>query len=259
MGRTTDTDRTDQPPTSHHDTAASGSLIRSLSAGTMEGPYSARFPSSPIGETSRRAPAGRRAADERSGCGAAGRGRAAARCRVPALTARTPAARTPTVTRPASRTRPPNPTLEAARMAGDPTFQHRPVMVQRDHRALRPRAGRGGRRRHRGRWRSRPGAARGPPAARGHRPRPGRGGAGRVGGAGRRLPRARHARAGPLRPVGRRRGPAPRRSWRRGGALRPRRQLAPARSGRARLQLPPRRTARHAHGSSTRPAPPRMS
>ena len=45
-----------------------GSLIRSLSAGTMEGPYSARFPSSPIGETSRRAPAGRGAADERSGC-----------------------------------------------------------------------------------------------------------------------------------------------------------------------------------------------
>ena len=52
----------------HRRTAASGSLIRSLSAGTMEGPYSARFPSSPIGETSRRAPAGRRAADERSGC-----------------------------------------------------------------------------------------------------------------------------------------------------------------------------------------------
>src|SRR5512135_1710830 len=52
----------------HRRTAAPGSLIRSLSAGTMEGPYSARFPSSPIGETSRRAPAGRRAADERSGC-----------------------------------------------------------------------------------------------------------------------------------------------------------------------------------------------
>ncbi len=43
-----------------------GPLIRSLSDHTMEGPYSARFPSSPVGETSRRAPVIRGAADERA-------------------------------------------------------------------------------------------------------------------------------------------------------------------------------------------------
>jgi 16S rRNA (cytosine1402-N4)-methyltransferase len=43
-----------------------GPLTRSLSDHTMEGPYSARFPSSSVGETSRRAPVIRGAADERS-------------------------------------------------------------------------------------------------------------------------------------------------------------------------------------------------
>ena len=57
-----------EPSTTHQPNAGTGSLTRSLPAGTMEGPYSARFPSSPIGETSRRAPAGREAADERSTC-----------------------------------------------------------------------------------------------------------------------------------------------------------------------------------------------
>ena len=59
---------TEVPTTRTEPTTGTGSLIRSLPAGTMEGPYSARFPSSPIGETSRRAPAGREAADERSSC-----------------------------------------------------------------------------------------------------------------------------------------------------------------------------------------------
>ena len=89
--------------------AATGSLIRSLSAGTMEGPYSARFPSSPIGEKSRRAPAGREAADERS-----------ARCWGPhrrercALHSRRAAG---------------HPDLEGPLMAGDTAFTHLPVMV----------------------------------------------------------------------------------------------------------------------------------
>ena len=78
-------------------TTGCGSLIRSLSAGKMEGPYSARFPSSPIGETSRRASAGRRAADERSTCR-----------RVRHRPVREP---------------------EGTDMAGDPSFQHQPVMV----------------------------------------------------------------------------------------------------------------------------------
>ena len=43
-----------------------GPLISCLSDHTMEGPYSARFPSSSDGETSRRAPVIRGAADERS-------------------------------------------------------------------------------------------------------------------------------------------------------------------------------------------------
>jgi len=84
---------TDDPYT----TTGTGSLIRSLSVGKMEGPYSARFPSSPIGETSRRASAGRRAADERSTCR-----------RVPHRTDREP---------------------EGIDMAGEPTFHHQPVMV----------------------------------------------------------------------------------------------------------------------------------
>ena len=90
-------------------TAASGSLIRSLSAGTMEGPYSARFPSSPIGEKSRRAPAGREAADERS---ARGRG---------------PHHRERSTRHPRRAAR--HHDLEGPHMAGDTPYAHRPVMV----------------------------------------------------------------------------------------------------------------------------------
>lgn len=42
-------------------------LIRCLPADEVADPYSARLPSSPIGEKSRRAPVGRGAADERGG------------------------------------------------------------------------------------------------------------------------------------------------------------------------------------------------
>jgi 16S rRNA (cytosine1402-N4)-methyltransferase len=88
---------------------APGSLIRSLSAGTMEGPYSARFPSSSIGEKSRRATAGREAADERS-----------TRCHGPHRRER--GARHP---RRASG----HHDFEGPQMAGDAEFKHLPVMV----------------------------------------------------------------------------------------------------------------------------------
>src|SRR4051812_45913921 len=52
--------------TTRRSTPVDGPLICSLSDHTMEGPYSARFPSSPGGETSRRAPVIRGAADERA-------------------------------------------------------------------------------------------------------------------------------------------------------------------------------------------------
>jgi 16S rRNA (cytosine1402-N4)-methyltransferase len=55
-------DRTTRRPTP----PVAGPLICSLSDHTMEGPYSARFPSSPVGETSRRAPVIRGAAEERA-------------------------------------------------------------------------------------------------------------------------------------------------------------------------------------------------
>src|SRR3954447_15355323 len=94
MGHTT----THNPNTDcRNTTTGTGSLIRSLSVGKMEGPYSARFPSSPIGETSRRASAGRRAADERSTCR-----------RTPHRTDHEP---------------------EGIDMAGEPSFHHQPVMV----------------------------------------------------------------------------------------------------------------------------------
>ena len=43
----------------------SDSLLGSLPVDKMEGPYSARLPSSSIGEKSRRAPVGRRTAEQR--------------------------------------------------------------------------------------------------------------------------------------------------------------------------------------------------
>src|SRR5690349_11239599 len=55
-------DRTTRRPTP----PVAGPLICSLSDHTMEGPYSARFPSSSAGETSRRAPVIRGAAEERA-------------------------------------------------------------------------------------------------------------------------------------------------------------------------------------------------
>jgi len=102
---------TDDP----HTTTGTGSLIRSLSVGKMEGPYSARFPSSPIGETSRRASAGRRAADERSTCR-----------RVP--TTGVPTTGVPTGPTTVCGTAP-RPEREGSHMAGQPPFHHRPVMV----------------------------------------------------------------------------------------------------------------------------------
>jgi 16S rRNA (cytosine1402-N4)-methyltransferase len=111
----------------NNETTGSGSLIRSLSVGTMEGPYSARFPSSPIGEKSRRASAGRRAADERSTCP-----------RIPKLRLTTPKRRscssradTATAPRPAGdrAAGTTGPDREGTDMAGEPTFHHQPVMV----------------------------------------------------------------------------------------------------------------------------------
>ena len=56
-----------EPPTRRHPApTARGPLLCSLSEQTMEGPYSARFPSSPAGEKSRRAPVFRGAAHERT-------------------------------------------------------------------------------------------------------------------------------------------------------------------------------------------------
>src|SRR3954469_17874473 len=52
--------------TTRRSTTVVGPLICSLSDHTMEGPYPARFPSSPVGETSRRAPVIRGAAEERA-------------------------------------------------------------------------------------------------------------------------------------------------------------------------------------------------
>jgi 16S rRNA (cytosine1402-N4)-methyltransferase len=102
------------PTTRTEHTTGTGSLIRSLPAGTMEGPYSARFPSSPIGETSRRAPAGREAADERSTCPRPHRLRR--RSRTGPLRTRVPSESTPRL--------PSDPSSPSA-------FRHEPVLLER--------------------------------------------------------------------------------------------------------------------------------
>lgn len=55
----------DERTTTHDDTDC-GPIFRSPSEHTMEGPYSARFPLSPTGEKSRRAPVFRRTAEDRT-------------------------------------------------------------------------------------------------------------------------------------------------------------------------------------------------
>jgi len=110
-----------------HETTGSGSLIRSLSVGTMEGPYSARFPSSPIGEKSRRASAGRRAADERSPCPLALKHRLLTPNRPPCSSRPNSVADHRSAGARAWSTG--GPDLEGTDMAGEPTFHHHPVMV----------------------------------------------------------------------------------------------------------------------------------
>lgn len=127
------------------------SLTRSLPESKMEGPYSARFPSSSLGETSRRTPAFRGAADER----VAHRAQFGAPCRRawPLLGAAVPVGRqtterldqggsrsallappTPVNSRPsaaASCHRVESKSTESIGMAGESTtYVHRPVMVR---------------------------------------------------------------------------------------------------------------------------------
>ena len=139
-------------------TTGTGSLIRSLPAGTMEGPYSARFPSSPIGETSRRAPAGREAADERSPC----------------ARPTTPAADLPNRASAYSVPIESTPRLPSAPSSPPPAFRHEPVMVERVVDVLGQVGPGRPARRHGRRRRPRPGAPRGQRRPAPDRRRPGR-------------------------------------------------------------------------------------
>ena len=209
-------------------TTGSGSLIRSLPAGMMEGPYSARFPSSPIGETSRRAPAGREAADERSPCRPDATGPA------PASHRRIGECRRPTMAQDA------------------PAYEHRPVMVDRIVELLGvvpagilvdATVGGGGH--ARALLEARPdlrliGLDQDRDALEASSSLVDEFGSRAV------LVQARFDRLREV--VGARR----RRRAGDGRALRPRRQLAAARPGRPGLQLPPGRSARHADGPASR-------